>query len=61
MEYHNWLESLTDQQLRALCCQCGVFGWRGAEVPSLRKRLLSDDRAKKVFETNYGKETSIQG
>lgn len=59
MVYTEWLSSLTEQQLRALCCQCGVFGWRGAEAASLRKRLLSDDRAKKVFETNYGKETSI--
>lgn len=61
MKYIDWLPTLTPQQLRALAAQCKIRNWRTAELPKLRKRLMSNKAAKEVFQENYGQETGIPG
>lgn len=55
-----WLETLTEKQIRALACQCGMHFWWTAEVPSLKTHLLCSEQANSIFQDTYGKETSIQ-
>lgn len=56
MKYDEWLRKLDERQVRALACQCGVGGWRVADPAKLRKRLLSNAKAKRHF----GKDSGIQ-
>lgn len=60
MKYHEWLSSLTDQQLRALAFQAKVHGWRVGDLSKLRKRLLGSDNGKALFKEHYGIQADLQ-
>lgn len=60
MRYVDWLGTLNDKQIRALACHCKVAQWNKAPVPKLRKRLISNERGREVYQQHYGEETDIQ-
>lgn len=59
MSYIEWVPTLTDQQLRAFAAQFRVPDWQSAELPKLRKRLLSNEQAKAKYQEHFGEAAGV--
>jgi len=55
-----WIEGLTDQQVKALASQCGVVGWASHSTENLVTLLKASKVAKEIYEEHYGQEASVQ-
>lgn len=57
---NEWLDTLTDKQIRALSCQCHRSNWATGRIEELRTELQTNESANQIFQDTYGKAASVQ-